>query len=62
MSILLPFLIFIIFEFFGLIDKYFKEHENGELNITEIAFVNIVFVLSFFLIVTPSQQFIYFQF
>jgi alginate O-acetyltransferase complex protein AlgI len=61
-SVILPFLTYIIFEFFGFTYSYLRSPEKGKINFSEVIFLNIVFIYSLLFITETSQQFIYFKF
>lgn len=61
-SLVLPFLTYFAFEFFGYTYKYFNDSKQGGINKVEILFINIVVLFSLFFVTESSQQFIYFKF
>jgi D-alanyl-lipoteichoic acid acyltransferase DltB (MBOAT superfamily) len=61
-SILLPFITYLIFEYSGLTYRYQNNPKKGEVSYSEIIFTSLVLVYSILFITGPSQQFIYFKF
>jgi len=62
LSILVPLIIFLVFEFSGIIRGFIERSQNNEFHPVDLVVIDIILVCSILLVGDMSYEFIYFQF